>query len=81
MMRAFNWLQDIDAPSVEDAAPLAMAEINHRFVKYGPNKTNLYVLKNSGISGLCVVSAIMHANNPKKEAQTLLKLAKQLKSS
>ena len=47
----------------------------------GLNKTNLDVLKNSGISGLCVVSAIMHANNPKKEAQTLLKLAKQLKSS
>ena len=47
----------------------------------GLNKTNLDVLKNSGISGLCVVSAIMHADNPKKEAQTLLKLAKQLKSS
>jgi len=46
----------------------------------GLNKDNVYVLKNTGISGLCVVSAIMKAQDPKKETQTLLKLAKELKN-
>ena len=46
----------------------------------GLNKDNLSVLKGSGISGICVVSAIMHADNPKKEAETLLELAKGLVS-
>ena len=45
----------------------------------GLNKDNVYVLENTGISGLCVVSAIMKAQDPKKETQTLLKLAKELK--
>jgi len=46
----------------------------------GLNKDNVYVLENTGISGLCVVSAIMKAQDPKKETQTLLKLAKELKN-
>ncbi len=45
----------------------------------GLNKDNVYVLENTGISGLCVVSAIMKAQDSKKETQTLLKLAKELK--
>lgn len=45
----------------------------------GLNKDNVYVLENTGISGLCVVSAIMKAQDPKTETQTLLKLAKELK--
>ena len=44
----------------------------------GLNKTNLSVLEGIKISGICVVSAIMHAANPKQEAQTLLTLAKKL---
>ena len=46
----------------------------------GLNKDNVYVLENTGISGLCVVSAIMKAQDPKTETQTLLKLAKELKN-
>lgn len=45
----------------------------------GLNKDNVYVLENTGISGLCVVSAIMKAQDPKDETETLLKLAKELK--
>ena len=44
----------------------------------GLNKDNVYVLKNTGISGICVVSAIMKAEDPKAESETLLKLAKEL---
>ena len=44
----------------------------------GLNKDNLDILKGIGISGICVVSAIMKAENPEKEAETLLSLAKDL---
>ena len=44
----------------------------------GLNKDNVDILKGIGISGICVVSAIMKAENPEKEAKTLLSLAKDL---
>ncbi|MCR4823422.1 MAG: thiamine phosphate synthase [Treponema sp.] len=44
----------------------------------GLNKNNLSVLEGIKISGICVVSAIMHAEDPKKEAEILLKLSKEL---
>jgi thiamine-phosphate pyrophosphorylase len=44
----------------------------------GLNKDNVDILKGIGISGFCVVSAIMKAENPKKEAEILLSLAKDL---
>lgn len=44
----------------------------------GLNKDNLDILKGIPISGICVVSAIMKAENPKEEAKTLLSLAKEL---
>ena len=44
----------------------------------GLNKDNLDILKGIGISGICVVSAIMKAENPEKEAEKLLSLAKDL---
>ncbi len=44
----------------------------------GLNKDNLDILKGISISGICVVSAIMKADNPKTEAETLLSLAKDL---
>lgn len=44
----------------------------------GLNKNNVHVLKDAGISGFCVVSAIMKANNPRLEAQTLLAIAENL---
>ncbi len=37
----------------------------------GLNKDNISVLKDSGIDGICVVSAIMKANNPKLAAEEL----------
>ncbi len=37
----------------------------------GLNKDNIGVLKNSGIDGICVVSAIMKAENPQLAAQEL----------
>lgn len=37
----------------------------------GLNKTNLAVLNDTGISGICVVSALMKAADPTTEAQTL----------
>ena len=37
----------------------------------GLNKDNIHVLKNSGIDGICVVSAIMKAANPRIAAQEL----------
>lgn len=42
----------------------------------GLNKENSHILKGTGISGICVVSAIMKSENPKKEAETLLSIAK-----
>ncbi len=44
----------------------------------GLNKDNLDILKGKGISGICVVSAIMKSDDPKTEAETLLSLAKDL---
>ena len=44
----------------------------------GLNKDNLNILKDIGISGICVVSAIMKSDDPKTEAETLLSLAKDL---
>lgn len=44
----------------------------------GLNKDNLDILKGIGISGICVVSAIMKADDPKTEAETLLSLTKDL---
>ncbi len=37
----------------------------------GLNKDNIHVLKESGIDGICVVSAIMKADNPKSAAEEL----------
>ena len=45
----------------------------------GLNEDNVYVLENSGISGFCVVSAIMKAKDPKEKTEKLLKLARELK--
>ncbi|MBQ9155447.1 MAG: thiamine phosphate synthase [Eubacterium sp.] len=44
----------------------------------GLNKTNTDVLKGIGIAGICVVSAIMKAEDPKTEAEILLEIAKKL---
>ncbi len=44
----------------------------------GLNKDNLGILKDISISGICVVSAIMKADYPEKEAEKLLSLAKDL---
>ena len=44
----------------------------------GLNKDNVDILKGIDISGFCVVSAIMKAENPEKEAGILLSLAKDL---
>lgn len=38
----------------------------------GINKENVEELKNTGISGICVVSAIMNSDNPEKTAEELL---------
>ena len=45
----------------------------------GLNKNNAEILRNTGIAGICVVSAIMKAENPRAEAEILLSLAKELK--
>lgn len=42
----------------------------------GLNKDNVDILKGINISGICVVSAIMKADNPKKSAEELLKITK-----
>ena len=44
----------------------------------GLNKTNVGVLRDTGIAGLCVVSAIMKAEDPEAEASNLLSIAKEL---
>ena len=44
----------------------------------GLNRENTHILKGTGIAGICVVSAIMKSENPKKEAETLLSIAKEL---
>lgn len=47
----------------------------------GLNKTNLGVLNGIPIAGICVVSAIMKADDPQAEAETLLKLSEELKKN
>ena len=42
----------------------------------GLNTDNLDILKGIGISGICVVSAIMKADNPKTAAEKLLEITK-----
>ena len=37
----------------------------------GLNKNNIDILENTGIAGVCVVSAIMKADNPKKTAEEI----------
>lgn len=44
----------------------------------GLNKDNIDVLKDSGIAGICVVSAIMKADDPKKSAMELKEAGKAL---
>ncbi len=44
----------------------------------GLNQSNVHVLEGIGIAGFCVVSAIMKAEDPKTEAEILLRLAKEL---
>ncbi|MCM1114876.1 MAG: thiamine phosphate synthase [Clostridium sp.] len=44
----------------------------------GLNKTNTDILKGIDIAGICVVSAIMKADNPRAEAEILLDIAKDL---
>lgn len=44
----------------------------------GLNKNNIEILNGIPISGICVVSAIMKANNPKTAAIELIKKAKEL---
>ena len=45
----------------------------------GLNKDNIDILKGIPIAGICVVTAIMKADDPKGETEILLKLAKELK--
>lgn len=45
----------------------------------GLNKNNLQILEGIGIAGLCVVSAIMKADDPKRETAILLDSAKRLR--
>ena len=47
----------------------------------GLNKDNCHVLENTGISGICVVSAIMKSPNPTKSASELKEISKRLKLS
>ena len=45
----------------------------------GLNKNNVDILEGIGIAGICVVSAIMKADDPQTETKILLDLAKKLK--
>lgn len=45
----------------------------------GLNKNNAHILEGIGIAGICVVSAIMKAEEPRTEANILLQIAKKLK--
>lgn len=58
--------------AITKAVPIPVSAIG------GLNKDNVNILKGIGISGFCVVSAIMKAENPEKEAGILLSLAKDL---
>ena len=51
--------------SIVKAVPIPVNAIG------GLNKDNMSVLKDSGISGVCVVSAIMKADNPQKSAKDI----------
>lgn len=44
----------------------------------GLNTENVESLKDTGISGICVVSAIMNSDNPEKTAEKLLKSSKNI---
>ena len=44
----------------------------------GLNKTNCGILEGTGISGICVVSAIMKSDDPKKAASELQALCRGL---
>lgn len=46
----------------------------------GLNKTNTHILEGIGIAGVCVVTAIMKADDPKAETEILLNIAKELKT-
>ncbi len=46
----------------------------------GLNKNNTHILGGIPIAGICVVSAIMKADNPRAETEMLLKIAKELKA-
>jgi len=47
----------------------------------GLNKDNCHVLANTGISGICVVSAIMKSPEPRKAAEELRQISEKLKLS
>lgn len=55
-----------------DAVPIPVNAIG------GLNETNTHVLEGIGIAGICAVSAIMKAEDPKAETETLLAIAKGL---
>lgn len=47
----------------------------------GLNRNNVQILEGIGIAGFCVVSAIMKAEDPRKETEILRQLAEHLKES
>ena len=47
----------------------------------GLNRNNVQILEGIGIAGFCVVSAIMKAEDPRKETEVLRQLAEHLKES
>ena len=47
----------------------------------GLNRNNVQILEGIGIAGFCVVSAIMKAEDPRKETEMLRQLAEHLKES
>lgn len=58
---------------IVDAVPIPINAIG------GLNKNNIDILRGITISGICVVSAIMKAKNPREEAMKLLESAKELR--
>ena len=58
--------------AITNAVPIPVNAIG------GLNQDHVDILKGIGISGICVVSAIMKSDDPKTEAETLLSLAKDL---
>ena len=58
---------------IVDAVPIPINAIG------GLNKNNIDILRGIPISGICVVSAIMKAKNPREEAMKLLESAKELR--